>query len=95
MIVEQECEKVEVIKPMNCGNAPKQVTLLNYVVEQMMEEEMDTIEVLYVLSHGKLASLYGKAAKGERRYRFSYFIEFENHKRDSAIKHVEKMLEVQ
>lgn len=86
---------MEVIKPNNCGNAPKQVTLLNYVVEQMRAEEMDAIEVLYLLSHGKFASLFGNAKKGKLQYRFSYFTEFENHKKDSAIKHVEKIIEVQ
>ncbi|KIX90453.1 hypothetical protein TP70_07085 [Staphylococcus microti] len=86
---------MEVIKPMNCGNAPKQMMLLNYVIEQMTEEKMDTIEVMYILSHGKLSSLYGNAKKDERQYRFSYFAEFENHKKDSAIKHVEKIIEVQ
>ncbi|MGV3042377.1 hypothetical protein [Staphylococcus rostri] len=82
---------MEVIQPQNCANAPKQATLLSYVILDMTEDAMDQT---YILSHGKLASIFGYATKGDKNYKISYFAEFQSHKRDSTIKHIEKMVEL-
>lgn len=85
---------MEVIQPQNCANAPKQETLLSYVISDMTEDAMDQLKVTYILSHGKLASIFGYATKGDKNYKISYFAEFQSHKKDSTIKHIEKMVEL-
>lgn len=60
---------------------------------QMLDMNMETVDVIYLMSHGKLASILCWAHKEGQTYQVAYFAEFQRHKKDSDIKTVEQMIE--
>ncbi|UXR81906.1 hypothetical protein [Staphylococcus sp. IVB6214] len=84
---------MEMNLPDKCNNAPKQKVLFNYVKEQMLNMKMDTVNVIYLMSHGKMASILCMAYKDNETFKVAYFAEFQNHKKDSDINEVTSMIE--
>lgn len=81
-------------RPNHCNNAPKQQKLFDYVKQQMLDMNMEKVEVCYLMSHGKMASILCQAYREGQMYKVAYFAEFQSHKKDSDIRSVERMMEM-
>ncbi|AVQ33402.1 hypothetical protein C7J88_04155 [Staphylococcus muscae] len=82
---------MEMRQPKHCNNAPKQQKLFDYVKQQMLDMHMEKVDVIYLMSHGKLASMLCFACKEGQTHKVAYFAEFQSHKKDSDIKSIERI----